>query len=282
MHSLVFRCQFLILTLSLTSLAACQDSPRLGLADTDRSQPGPVIVWDPLRRPAPELPFPNDLALKMLADGTLRFNVSKDGDTKIDDSNRQHLTELDGFSGLSPITVAFDGPLDVSTVTDDSIFVINVDPASKRYGERIPLDLGRGWYPHQADTRHYFPRDPLGDYDSFVLPPDNMVDLNGDGTPDKWVYHYEVSTHTLDIRPLIPLATGSRYAVILTRKVKGWDKNGRYGPIQSPFDIVNHDSQTADLKLALPTLEKNSVKLEDIPQPARRSVRQRAVRLDER
>ncbi len=264
MQNLAFRWHFLVLTLPLLSLVACQDSPRLGLADTDRSQPGPVIVWDPLRRPQPELPFPNDLALKMLADGSLRFNVSKDGDTNIDDSNRLHLTELDGFSGLSPITVAFDGPLDVSTVTDNSVFVINVDPNSKRFGERIPLDLGRGWFPHQADQRHYFPRDPLGSFDSFVLPPDNMVDLNGDGTPDKWVYHYEVSTHTLDIRPLIPMATGSRYAIVLTRAVKGWDKNGRYGPIQSPFDIVNHDSQTADLKLALPTLDKAGVKLEDI------------------
>ena len=112
MQNLAFRWHFLVLTLPLLSLVACQDSPRLGLADTDRSQPGPVIVWDPLRRPQPELPFPNDLALKMLADGSLRFNVSKDGDTNIDDSNRLHLTELDGFSGLSPITVAFDGPLD--------------------------------------------------------------------------------------------------------------------------------------------------------------------------
>ncbi len=264
MHKLIITSRFLVLTLALSAFNACQDSPQLGLANTDRSQPGPVIVWDPLRRPQAELPFPNDLALKMLADGSLRLNASKDGDTQIDDSNRLHLTELDGFSGLSPITVAFDGPLDVSTVTDDSVFVINVDPKSKRYGERIPLDNGRGWFPHQADTRRYFPRDPLANYDSFVLPPDNMVDINGDGTPDKWVYHYEVSTHTLDIRPLIPMATGSRYAVILTKKLKGWDKNGRYGPIQSPFDIINHDSQTADLKLALPTLEKNKIKVDDI------------------
>ena len=264
MHHMINRIGILLLALPLFGLVACQDSPRLGLADTDRSQPGPVIVWDPLRRPQPELPFPNDLALKMLADGSLRFNVSQEGETKIDASNRLHLTELDGFSGLSPITVAFDGPLDVSTVTDDSVFVVNVDPNSKRYGERIPLDLGRGWYPHQARPRHNFPRDPLRDYDSFVMPPDNMVDINGDGTPDKWVYHYEVSTHTLDIRPLIPMATGSRYAVVLTKKVKGWDKNGRYGPIQSPFDIINHDSQTADLKLALPSLDKVGVKLEDI------------------
>lgn len=254
----------LLLFSLLLVLVACQSSPRLGLADTDRSQPGPVIVWEPLKRPQPELPFPNDLALKMLADGTLRFNVSKDGESKIDISNRLHLTELDGFSGLTPITVAFDGPLDVSTVTDDALFVINVTPGSKRFGERMPLDLGRGWYPHQADTRHYFPRDPLRDYNSFVLPPDNMVDLNGDGTPDKWVYDYEVATHTLDIRPLLPMQSGSQYAVVLTKKLKGWDKNGRYGPIQSPFDIVNHDSQTADLQRALPSLQQVGVKLEDI------------------
>ncbi len=264
MHNSVVRWRLVGLALMVATLVACQASPRLGLADTDRSVPGPVIVWDPLRRPAPELPFPNDLALKMLADGTLRLNVSKDGDTKIDDSNRLHLTELDGFSGLTPITVAFDGPLDVSTVTDQSVFVVNIDPNSTRYGERIPLDLGRGWFPHEAAPRHYFPRDPLANFDSFVMPPDNTVDLNGDGTPDKWVYHYEVSTHTLDIRPLVPMATGSRYAVVVTKKLKGWDKNGRYGPVQSPFDIINHDSQTADLKLALPSLALAGVELPDI------------------
>ena len=242
----------------------CQDEPTLGLAATDRSLPGPVIVWQPLKTPQPELPFPNDLALKMLADGTLRVNASTQGETNIDRANRQHFAELDGFSGLSPITVAFDGPLDVSTVTDDALYVINISPESKRFGERLPLDLGRGWFPHHADPRRSFPRDPLADFTSFVMPPDNMVDLNGDGTPDKWVYHYEVSTHTLDIRPIVPLQTGAQYAVVLTKKLKGWDHDGRYGPIQSPFDIVNHDSQTAALTRALPSLAEVGVKPEDI------------------
>ena len=46
----------------------------------------------------------------------------------------------------------FDAPLDVSTVTDQTVFVVNVtadDPlrrgqANPRFGERLPLDLGRG------------------------------------------------------------------------------------------------------------------------------------------
>ena len=253
-----------LLGIAALALHACQDAPRLGLADTDRSQPGPVIVWEPLRTPQPELPFPNDLALKMLADGTMRINASQQGQTAIDRSNRIHLTELEGFSGLSPITVSFDGPLDVSTVTDDALFVVNVSPDSKRFGERLPLDLGRGWFPHHADSRRSFPRDPLAHFDSFVMPPDNMVDINGDGTPDKWVYDYEVSTHTLDIRPILPMQSGAQYAVVLTKKLKGWDKNGNYGPIQSPFSIINHDSQTVPLTRALASLEKVGVKTEDI------------------
>ena len=243
---------------------ACQDTPRLGLANTDRSQPGPVVVWEPLRQPQPELPFPNDLALKMLADGTLRVNGSTQGETAMDRSNRQHFAELDGFSGLTPITVAFDGPLDVSTVTDDALFVVNVTPDSKRFGERMPLDLGRGWFPHQANPRRSFPRDPLASFTSFVMPPDNWVDLNGDGTPDKWVYNYEVATHTLDIRPILPLQSGAQYAIVLTKKLKGWDKDGRYGPVQSPFDVVNHDSQTAAIARALPSLAQVGVQTDDV------------------
>ena len=259
-----FLLRLSLLALLPVAVLACQDEPRLGLADTDRSQPGPVVVWEPLRTPQPELPFPNDLALKMLADGTMRINASQQGETAIDRSNRIHLTELEGFSGLTPITIAFDGPLDVSTVTDDALFVVNVSPDSKRFGERLPLDLGRGWFPHHADPRRSFPRDPLANFTSFVMPPDNMVDLNGDGTPDKWVYNYEVATHTLDIRPILPMQSGAQYAVVLTKKLKGWDKNGRYGPIQSPFAMINHDSQTESLTRALPSLAQVGVKTEDI------------------
>src|SRR5690606_8436623 len=145
------------------------------------------------------------------------------------------------------ITVAFDGPLDLATVTDQTVFVINIEPGSSRFGERLPLDLGRGWFPHTATPHAYLPNDPLKHFDSFVLPPDNRVDTDGDGWPDQWVYHYEVATNTLDIRPLLPMEAGARYAVVLTRGIEGWNADGEKGSIRSPFPFVNHEAQTEDL-----------------------------------
>ena len=253
----------------LTAIAlctACEPTTPLGLgaAVLPGQAPGPKIVFKPLERPQPEIPFPNDMALHVQPDGTDRLNVSIVGPTRLEAAQRKHFNEVDGFSGLSPISVAFDGPIDLTTVTDNTIYVINVQPGSKRLGERIPLDLGRGWFPHQADPHAYLPLDPLGSFDSYVMPPDNMIDSDNDGKPDKWVYHYEVKTHTLDIRPIVPLESGAQYAVVLTRGLKGWTTDGNYGPVQSPFDTVNDDSQTEGLRRALPSLQEVGLASKDI------------------
>jgi len=245
--------------------ACASDSPRgLHASLLPGQPPGPEIVFEPLALPNPRVPFPNDLALRVRANGSLGVNVSMQSPTRIEARQRRHLNEIDGFSGLTPITVQFDGPLDLTTVTDKTLYVINVSPGSKRFGERCQLDLGRGWFPHQADPHPYLPHDPYKDFDSYVLPPDNKVDTDGDGKPDKWVYHYEVATNTLDIRPLLPLEAGAQYAVVLTRGLKGWTQDGKYGPVRSPFDVVNHDSQTPALKRALPSLAEAGVQVADV------------------
>lgn len=55
--------------------------------------------------------------------------------------------------------------------------------------------------------------------------------------------HYERATHTLIIRPMVPLKQRTRYAVVLTKRLV--DQDGKY--VQSPFSTVNHASQTNDL-----------------------------------
>jgi hypothetical protein len=261
---------YLLLGLLLVTLVGCADlfesesSAPYGLARTDSSKPGPQVVFNPLRLPQPEIPFPNDLALRRRSDGGTFVNVSNQSETRVDRLDREHLDEIDGFSGLSPIQISFDGPIDLTTVTDNTVYVVNIQPGSPRFGERLPLDLGRGWFPHEAVAHAYFPRDELKDFTSFILPPDNKVDTDGNGTPDKWVYHYEVATHTLDIRPLMPLQSGAQYAVVVTTGIKGWDSKGNYGPIRSPFEIVNHDVQTKDLERALPSLQEAGVERKDI------------------
>lgn len=225
---------------------------------------GPAVTFRPLAEPEPLVPLPNDLAMAVSADGGMHLSIGRTAPTKFERRFRHHLNEVPGFSAMSPITVGFEGPLDLSTVDDDSVLVINVEPGSKRFGEVVPVDLGRGYFPHEAAPHAYFPHDPLAKLDSFVLPPDNKVDKDGDGLPDTWVYHYETSTSTLDIRPVVPLEAGARYAVVLTRAIQGWRKDGTYGQIRSPFEAVNHDAQTEALRLALPTLAERKLAAADV------------------
>ncbi len=257
------------LVLSAT-LAACTATEERGLHATDipGTTFGPSVVFEPLAEPNPEIPFPNDLATAISADGGSHISVRRRGVTDFERRYRHHLNEVPGFSGMSPITIRFSGPLDLSTVTDESVLVVNIEPGSQRFGEVIPLDLGRGWFPHRANSTQYFPNDPLAKFDSFVLPPDNKVDSTGDGKPDLWVNHYEVETHTLELRPLLPLESGSQYAVILTRAVQGWSGDeagqGDKGSIRSPFPFVNHDSQTPALERALGTLQDRGLTEADV------------------
>jgi hypothetical protein len=262
-----------LLLAALLAACASETMPHgLTLSAKLGETPGPTVVFQPLDQPEPLIPLPNDLVLTQRADGTRHWNVSTQAPTKIEQTQRRHLNDIEGFSGLTPITIQFDAPLDVSTVTDQTVFVVNVTPddpvhpgqPNPRFGERLPLDLGRGWFPQDAAPHAYLPLDPYEKWKSYVLPPDNTVDTNGDGTSDKWLYHYEVATHTLDIRPIVPLQSGARYAVVLTRGVKGWAKDDLYGPIRSPWRYVNHDSQTADLEKALPSLAQAGVKRDDI------------------
>ncbi|MEY3014978.1 MAG: hypothetical protein RIT45_3713 [Pseudomonadota bacterium] len=225
---------------------------------------GPTVVFEPQAQPEPEVPFPNDLAMRVAPGGTKYMSIGRDAPTKFERRLRHHVNEVPGFSAMSPISLSFDGPLDLSTVRDDTIFVVNVEPGHARFGEIVPLDLGRGYFPHKAEPHAYFPLDPLASYDSFVLPPDNKIDSDGDGVNDKWVYHYETATNSLDLRPLVPLASGARYAVVLTRAVEGFGESGVRGQIRSPFPGVNHEAQTTALELALPALAEKGVERKDI------------------
>jgi hypothetical protein len=249
-------------------LGACAaDEPATGLHITDAEGVvfGPHVVFEPLAKPDAELPFPNDLAIAISADGSAHISTSMQAPTRMERRLRTHLNQVPGFSAMSPISISFDGPLDLKTVTDDSVLVINVTPGSHRFGEVMPIDLGRGWFPHTANPHRYFPHDPLGDFNSFVLPPDNKIDSDGDGTPDKWVYHYEVATNTLDIRPLVPLQAGTKYAVVLTRDIEGLTKDGTTrGSIKSPFANVNHASQTAALQHVVPVLKARGKDAKDV------------------
>ena len=248
------------------ALGACEpdETPGLYPALLPGQVAGPMVVFDPLRLPDPEVPFPNDLATRVGIDGRSSLNVSEEASTAYERRFRKHLNEIPGFSGMTPISVSFDGPIELRTVTDQTVYVVNVQPGSKRFGERLPLDLGRGWFPHDILPTSYFPLDLFSQATDMLLPPGNDADLNGDGVPETPVYHYDNATNTLDIRPLVPMEANARYAVVLTRGIKGWTQDGRLAPIRSPFEAINHDSQTEDLRRALPSLTEAGVDVKDI------------------
>lgn len=115
----------------------------------------------------------------------------------------QNANQLDGFGLFAPICVRFDQPLDLSSVTPDSCYLVNVED-----GTRVPLDFGLGYYPAKLSKQvALFPGDPV--HPSLIFPQENRVD------------HYEDETNCLILRPVIPLKPASRYAVLLTRSLRG-------------------------------------------------------------
>jgi hypothetical protein len=201
---------------------------------------------------------------------------------------RRQLARLDGFSAYGAVTVAFDAPLDLDglalrqgglrfserALRDHAIYLVDLED-----GAPVPLDLGSGLRPiSAAEPGAYLPNDPHRsgsnllfetrsedlDFDG-VLDPGEDVDFDGvldapntpdgllRGTPletyDRLVTFYERQTDTLVLRPLLPLRSRRRYAVVLTDRLRGLDGQ----PVRSPLPFVHPFTQTEALE-ALPAL----------------------------
>jgi hypothetical protein len=146
--------------LSLTAtLAACANGPRgEGLAITENTG-GPLIRYDVDAVPLPEIPLPNNVATRLDPGSPTgrRLNISQASSTNIQREMRAKFDKMDGFGTYSPITVAFDKPLDLvdlqarhndnTDLRDDAVFLLNVDKDCARYGEEVAVDMGRGRFP---------------------------------------------------------------------------------------------------------------------------------------
>jgi hypothetical protein len=247
---------------------SCAGEEISGVAETPAADPdkiGPMVVFDPLLLPEPEIPYPNDFATRYdkYSPTGKRLNISITAPgTTVESKIRKWMDELDGFSLSAPVSVSFTGTLDLSTVNDSTVLIVNAET-----GEFIPVDLGKGNYPVNTRTDSYFPNDPMKNEGNYLLPKTNVIDMNNDGK-EEFVDFYEVSTNTLLIKPVIAFKESSEYAVVLTGGIKGYftdkQKNKTYGSIRSPFPYVNHPSQTPDLEKIIPYLEKKNIKREDI------------------
>ena len=88
---------------------------------------------------------------------------------------REHLNEMDGFGTFGLSMIQFDRPILIETVTNTSVFIVNIEPNHPNFGKRIPLDLGAGSFLWRRVHEHftaltdgqlnpaYFSRTPIGE-----------------------------------------------------------------------------------------------------------------------
>lgn len=160
---------------SATTLG-CAGEPSYGLAATERLG-GEQVVFDIEAKPLPEIPLPNDAAMRLdpTSPTGRRLNVSEDAKTDLERTLRRKFNRLDGFGAYAPISVRFTGPIDLAQLherhrtnndfSDDAIYLLNVDPTCKRYGEEVAIDLGHGRFPitlYRHGTRTPDPLAPGG------------------------------------------------------------------------------------------------------------------------
>lgn len=248
-----------------------------------------TVKFDLLAKPLPEVPLPNDLATRYdeRSPTGRRINASMLAPTGLERYVRTRIDQLDGWGVNQPITVSFTAPLDVRSIlkghhvedgspdlfdlSDDVVYLIDVDPKSPDFGKKVHLDLGQGSYPYTLeDLNPYTLHDPRG-WTASLLFEEADEDLNGngllddgedtdyDGVLDQPNYlpgmsparddlaaraaalmtFYERETNTLIMRPMTPLRERTTYAVVITTRLK--DLNG--DPVGSPFPSKMHLSQ---------------------------------------
>ncbi len=189
------------------AVAGC--GPAAGVLGPGPQDGGVAVRWDLLAQPLPEIPMPNDVATRLdpTSPTGRRVNISMLAPTALERDLRAKAGNLAGFGIFMPITIPFDGPIDVGEVlarqrdnedpSDDVLYLVDIDPHSPHFGERVPLDVGAGYFPvvHEEPDK-YFDNDPMADVMNILYPTyqedtncngalDPGEDLDGDGVLDR-------------------------------------------------------------------------------------------------
>jgi hypothetical protein len=150
---------------------------------------------------------------------------------------------------------------DEHDLSNDPFYIVNLIT-----GLPVFVDVGNGYYPVTLrDPHRYFPNDPkVGesnlsfetveegaglaqsayrpeldrDFDG-VLDHPNTLGNKGIAGIDNLLTWYERETDTLIIRPVVPLDEKTEYAVVLTDRLRGYNRQA----IRSPFDSIHHPTQ---------------------------------------
>ena len=169
----------------------------------------PAIVFDSQAKPYPRTPFPHSYftqAGEKTVTG-LKISYPKEAVTQFEKGMRENINELDGFGLFSPIVIPFSGPIKLSTINNNSIFLFSL---AEKQVSRVLFDFESGVYPiHTGKPNSFFENDPLGGADNFLFKSGNRKDF------------YDDETNTIILRPLEPLKPETQYAVIVGRNLKG-------------------------------------------------------------
>ncbi len=260
------------------ALVACSGGDEIAPQDYAPPSQGPRIVWDLGAQPLPEIPLPNDVATR--ADPSsptgVRVNASLVAPTRYEATLRAGFDGMDGWGTFMPITVRFDQDLDIADLiarqggefdlTDDAIYLVNLET-----GVPVPIDVGNGNFPLSLDNAQgWFVNDPRAGQSNVLLSTvdedtnhDGILqvdeDTNFDGVmqrasvfPRGGRPYDDLTTFwepegaaggTLILRPMVALEERTRYAVVITDRLRGDN-----GPVRSPFDTIAHPSQLAWLR----------------------------------
>jgi hypothetical protein len=286
----------LLVGLCAVAAVGCSAPEGKGLYETPLENTGAMVKFDMFHRPLPEIPLPNDLAtrLDMTSPTHRRVNASLTATTDWEMTTRADIDALDGWSTYGAVTVSFDKPLDVESIysrhvgddydpRDDAVYVIDITPDSPDYCEAVPLDMGEGNFPLTLERRDYFPNDVHNVAQQLVFEETNEdrngngkldlgedLDMDGvldhanyrypDGNPFDVMGFYERETHTLIMKPVMPMRENTTYAAVITRRLQ--DEDGH--PVRSPFKYINHTAQTKQLQPLSACLGKYNLGVEDI------------------
>ncbi|MGM0577367.1 MAG: hypothetical protein ACQEXJ_16705 [Myxococcota bacterium] len=276
-----------LVALTTFVLAGCLSEEPEGIAASEEA--AVTVKMDFLHRPLPEIPLPNDVATRYdeTSPTKRRINASMVAPTGFERRTRTLIDQLDGWGVYQPISIPFTGPLDPQTVidahwgddydlSDDVVYLVNVDEDSPEFGRLHHLDMGQGNYPVTLEERDgYWKNDPRG-HTMSILFEEVDEDVNGNGVLDpgedtdadgvldepNWLpgadpdlddpasradalmTFYERESDTLLLRPLEPLRERTTYAVVVTKRLK--DADGQ--AVGSPYPFVHHAGQTEALR----------------------------------
>src|SRR3989344_3164653 len=172
---------------------------------------GAKIVFNPLTIPFPTTPFPtNDFTTPDPTSATgRRVSLRIFGKSEFEKEIRKKINQLNGFGTFSPVFIPFDEALDLSTVSKTSIQIINLTKGSQSYGALSQIDFGSGAFDYlRENSGSFFAGDPLSHFQQFLFEKDDSPSF------------YDERTHTLILRPLLPLQEESRYAVVVSTELK--------------------------------------------------------------